>query len=292
MKIQGKISLAMTAAFLVGLVLASIGAYLIVNRNAMEDSLQNARIMMEGASAIRTYTSENVSPLLQQQMKVEFLPYAIPSFAAQTNFRLVQRKLPEYSYREPALNPTNPNDKAADWEADIINEFRDYPDKSELVVTRATPAGPYLTLARPLKVGSERCLVCHSSADKAPPSMTALYGTQNGFGWKLGEIVGAQVVSIPLAVPLERAHRTFLLFVAALVGTFIVVIIIVYLLLSFIVVKPVKEISDMASEVSLGKLNAPELVSRSRDEIGSLAASFNRMRRSLQESLKMLEMQG
>jgi protein-histidine pros-kinase len=292
MKIQGKITLAMLVAFFVGLVLASIGAYIIVTRNAMEDSLQNARIMMEGASAIRTYTSESVSPLLQQQMRVEFLPYAIPSFAAQTNFRLVQRKLPEYSYREPTLNPTNVNDKAIDWEADIINRFRDYPDTPELVTTRETSAGSFLTLARPLKVGSERCLVCHSTAEKAPPTMTALYGTQNGFGWKLGEIVGAQVVSIPLAVPLGRAHRTLLLFIAALAGTFIVMIVIVDLLLRFIVVKPVKEISDMASEVSLGKLNTPELVSRSRDEIGSLAASFNRMRRSLQESLKMLEMQG
>jgi len=292
MKIQGKISLAMSAAFIVGLLLAGIGAYIIVKRNAMEDSLQNARIMMEGATAIRTYTSENVSPLLQQQMKVEFLPYAIPSYAAQTNFRLVQRKLPEYSYREPTINPTNPSDKATDWEADIISEFRNSPDKSELVLTRETPAGPYLTLARPLKVGSERCLVCHSTADKAPQSMTALYGTQNGFGWKLGEIVGGQVVSIPLAVPLDRAYRTFLWFIAALAGTFIVVIIIVDLLLRFLVVNPVKEISDMASEVSLGKLNAPELVSNSRDEIGSLTASFNRMRRSLQNAMRMLESQG
>jgi HAMP domain-containing protein len=292
MKIQGKISLAMSAAFLVGLVLAGVGAYIIVKRNAMDDSLQNARIMMEGASAIRSYTSESVSPLLQQQMKVEFLPYAIPSYAAQTNFRLVQRKLPEYSYREPTLNPTNPSDKATDWEADIINEFRNSPDKTELVTTRETPAGPFLTLARPLKVGSERCLVCHSTVEKAPPSMTALYGNQNGFGWKLGEIVGAQVVSIPLTVPLDRAYRTFLWFIAALACTFIVVIIMVDLLLRFIVVKPVKEISDMASEVSMGKLNTPELVNRSRDEIGSLTASFNRMRRSLQNAMRMLETQG
>src|SRR6266566_4192073 len=292
MKLRGKVNVALSGAFLVGLILAGAGAYKVLTDEAVESSARDARIMMEQASAIRTYTAEAIKPLLEQQMKLQFLPYAIPSFAAQTNFRLVQRKLPEYSYREPTLNPTNPNDKAVDWEAGIINEFRDYPDKSELVTTRETPAGPFLTLARPLKVGSERCLVCHSTVEKAPPTMTALYGTQNGFGWKLGEIVGAQVVSIPLAVPLARAQRTFLLFVAALVGTFIVVIIIVYLLLSFIVVKPVKEISDMASEVSLGKLNAPELVSRSRDEIGSLAASFNRMRRSLQESLKMLEMQG
>jgi len=121
--------------------------------------------------------------------------------------------------------------------------------------------------------------------------MTALYGTQNGFGWKLGEIVGAQVVSIPLAVPLDRAYRTFLLFIATLAGTFIVVIIMVDLLLRFIVVKPVKEISDMASDVSLGKLNTPELVSNSRDEIGSLTTSFNRMRRSLQNAMRMLESQ-
>jgi protein-histidine pros-kinase len=56
-------------------------------------------------------------------------------------------------------------------------------------------------------------------------------------------------------------------------------------------VKPVKEISDMASDVSLGKLNTPELVSNSRDEIGSLTTSFNRMRRSLQNAMRMLESQ-
>ena len=53
MKIQAKITLAMSAAFLVGLVLAGVGDYIIVKRNAMEDSLQNARIMMEAASAGR-----------------------------------------------------------------------------------------------------------------------------------------------------------------------------------------------------------------------------------------------
>lgn len=281
----------MSGGLLFGVLLASVAAYFIVTRNSAEDCLQNARIMMEGVNGTRTLTSENVSPFLQEQMKMEFLPSGIPSLAAQTNFRLVQRQWPEYTYREPTLNPTNPSNKARDWEADIINEFRDHPDKSELVVTRETAAGQFLTLARPLKVGSQSCLTCHSTADKAPPTMTALYGVQNGFGWKLGEIVGAQVISIPLAVLVERAQHTFLLIVAAVVGAFSVAILMVYILLSILVLKPVRRISDMASEISLGKLTAPDLVSRSRDEIGSLTASFNRMRRSLQESLKMLEMQ-
>jgi protein-histidine pros-kinase len=222
-------------------------------------------------------------------MKMQFLPHSIPSFAAQTNFRLVQKKLPEYSYREPALNPTNVNDRAVDWEADIINDFREHPDRTETMVVRDTPAGKYLTMSRPLKVGSAACLTCHSTPDVAPPTMVALYGGQNGFGWKQGETIGAQVVSIPMAVPLQRAYSTLGMLMAALAVVFLIILLIVDTLLRALVVKPVVGISEMASDVSMGKLDAPEYVRNSHDEIGSLAASFNRMRRSLQNAMKMLE---
>jgi protein-histidine pros-kinase len=119
--------------------------------------------------------------------------------------------------------------------------------------------------------------------------MVALYGSQNGFGWKLGDVIGAQVVSIPLAVPLQRAYNTLFLLVAALGVVFIVILLIVDTLLRTLVVKPVVGISAMASDVSMGKLDAPEYVRRSDDEIGSLATSFNRMRRSLQNAMKMLD---
>jgi HAMP domain-containing protein len=291
MRIRWKIDLAMSGAFLVGLGLAGFGAYTILTRNALEDSLQNARIMLEGASAIRTYTAEKIRPLLEQQMKVQFLPHSIPSFAAQDNLKLVRQKLPEYTYREPTLNPTNLNDRATDWEADIINGFRDDAGKAETVITRDTAGGRFLTLARPLKVGSQACLTCHSTPENAPATMVALYGSQNGFGWKQGEIVGAQVVSIPLAVPLARAYQALFWFMVALAGTFIVIIVIVDLLLRALVVKPVVEISEMADSVSMGKLDTPEFVRNTNDEIGSLSQSFNRMRRSLQNAMKMLEEQ-
>jgi protein-histidine pros-kinase len=247
--------------------------------------------MMEQAAAIRTYTAESIRPLLDQQMQVQFLPYSIPSFAAQTNFRLVQKKLPEYSYREPTLNPTNVNDRAVDWEADIINDFRQHPDKNETLATRDTPVGKFLTLSRPLKVSSAACLACHSTPEAAPPTMVALYGKQNGFGWKLGETVGAQVVSIPLAVPLQRAYNSLFVLMAALAVAFLVILLIVDTMLRALVVKPVIGISEMASEVSMGKLDAPEYTRSTHDEIGSLASSFNRMRRSLQNAMKMLEEQ-
>jgi protein-histidine pros-kinase len=291
MKIRWKIDLAISGAFLVGLALAGVGAYTILTKNALEDSLQNARIMIESASAIRSYTAESIKPLLEPQMKVEFLPHSIPSFAAQTNFKMVHQKLPDYTYREPTLNPTNINDRAVDWEADIINDFRNDASKAESVVTRDTPSGRFLTLARPLKVGSLACLSCHSTADKAPATMVALYGSQNGFGWKQGDIVGAQVVSIPLTVPLSRAYQALLWFMLILAGTFVVTIVMVDLLLRALIAKPVAEISEMADRVSMGQLDTPEYVHNSRDEVGSLSMSFNRMRRSLQNAMTMLEEQ-
>jgi HAMP domain-containing protein len=289
MKIRWKIDLAISAAFLVGLGLAGAGAYTILTKNALEDSLQNARIMIEGASAIRTYTAESIRPLLEQQMKIQFLPHSIPSYAAQTNFKMVHQKLPDYTYREPTLNPTNLHDRAVDWEADIINDFRNEPSKQEAVLTRDTPGGRFLTLARPLKVGSPACLTCHSTPENAPATMVALYGSQNGFGWKPGEVIGAQVVSIPLNVPLSRAYQALFWFMLALAGTFVVTILLVDFLLRVLVTKPVAEISEMADRVSMGQLDTPEYVRRSNDEIGSLSVSFNRMRRSLQNAMTMLE---
>ena len=75
MKIRWKIDLAISGAFLVGLGLAGVGAHTILTKNALEESLQNARIMIEGASAIRTYTADKIRPLLEQQMNVQFLKY-------------------------------------------------------------------------------------------------------------------------------------------------------------------------------------------------------------------------
>ena len=64
------------------------------------------------------------------------------------------------------------------------------------------------------------CLTCHSTPDKAPPEMIKLYGTANGFGWKLDEIIGAQVVSVPMSVPLTMAQTTWRKLTGWLTGAF------------------------------------------------------------------------
>jgi HAMP domain-containing protein len=288
MGLKAKFNLVMLAAFMVGLALAAGLAYHIVQENARAEVLQDAALMMEEASAIRTYTSRETGPLLADQSKVHFLPETVPAFAAQANFRQLQRDFPNYSYREPALNPTNPADKAQSWEADIIQTFRDQPKLTRLVTERNTVTGPIMSLSRPIRAGDKECLACHSTPAAAPPAMVELYGKDNGFGWKLGDIVAAQVVSVPESVALERAMHTFMMFLVGLVAVFAVMVVLLNLLLHFVIVKPVRRISAIAGEVSLGNMEAREFMVRGHDEIASLAESFNRMRRSLANALRLL----
>jgi protein-histidine pros-kinase len=105
----------------------------------------------------------------------------------------------------------------------------------------------------------------------------------------MNEIVGAQVVSVPMSVPIASANQTFMVAMAILIGIFLLILVILNVLLHFVVIKPVVRVSKMASDVSLGDMSAEEYVKPGRDEISSLTASFARMRRSLESALKLLE---
>lgn len=289
MGLKTKFNLVMLAAFAVGLALAAALSWRIVRENARREVLQQAALLIAEARAVRHYTNDETGPLLADQIKVRFLPQTIPFFAAQTILRGMAKDFPDYSYKEAALNPTNPADRATDWETDIIDTFRQDRELTQLVTTRQTPSGPMLTVAHPIAVTDKACLTCHSVPSAAPPSMIDLYGSAHGFGWKLNDVVGAQIVSVPLQVALNRANRTFVLFMGGLVIVFALMMLLLNLLLHYAIVKPVRRISEIASEISLGNMEAPEFRLKGRDDIASLAESFNRMRRSLANAIKMLE---
>jgi protein-histidine pros-kinase len=92
--------------------------------------------------------------------------------------------------------------------------------QNEFVGTFELPSGAWLFLAQPISVNNVGCLECHSTPDKAPPEMVRLYGATQGFGWHMEEIVGAQIVSMPKAVPMRMAERTFHAFAIWLAGAF------------------------------------------------------------------------
>ena len=288
MGLRTKFNLVLLLAFAIGLALAAYLSDRILKDNAREEVVQHARIMIESALGARGYTAQHIQPLLTLQMKRQFRPESVSAYAAAQIFKALREQHPDYTYKEAALNPTNPSDRASDWEADIINEFRNNQEKKELVVERDTPTGRMLNLARPLSIRNESCLVCHGRIEDAPKTMTDIYGVNNGFGWKMGETIGAQVVTVPMSLPLERARQTFTTFMILLGGVFVLLLLLLNILLHFVVIRPVKRMSEIASEVSMGKPDVPEYVRQGSDEIASLSQSFNRMRLSLENAMKML----
>ena len=289
MSLRLKFNLVLAFAMLVGIGLAALFSYRFLERNAEEEVLDGARIMLQSALSVRQYTVSEIRPLLALQQKRQFMPQTVPAYSARKYIEQLQTKYPDYSYREATLNPTNPVDRATAWEADIVNWYRNNNEDKELVGVRSTPTGPAMYLSRPIKITNPACLTCHSTPSAAPPTLISSYGSANGFGWKQGEVVGAQIVTVPMSVPLTRAHNTFLVLIGALVVVFLLVAILLNVMLEFVIIRPVKAMSRKASEISMGALNVAELQVSGKDEIAQLGRSFNRMHRSLANAVKMLD---
>jgi HAMP domain-containing protein len=289
MKLIVKFNAVFILIFVIGLGIAAYVSNNLLQKNARDEILQNARIMMEAALATRMYTSTQIGPLLATQMKYEFLPQSVPAYSATEQFNDLRKKYPDYAYKEATLNPTNPRDRATDWEADVVNLFRNGAKEPEIIGERETPTGRSLYMARPIQIKAEPCLVCHTTAEMAPKTMIDHYGGDNGFGWKLNEVVGAQIVSVPMTVPIKKADDTFKVFMLSLTGVFLFIFAALNLMLLTIVIRPITRLSELADQVSLGKLDAPEFPVKGKDEIATLAASFGRMRKSLVQAMKMLE---
>jgi Protein of unknown function (DUF3365) len=169
---------------------------------------------------------ESVKRKPAELLDTEFHPQSVPAFAATEIFGYLREKFPDYFYKEATLNPTNPRDRATDWESDVVNQFRGNPAQAEFISTRESPTGTALFLARPIKVNNVSCLECHSTPDKAPGEMIKLYGGDNGFNWKLDDVIGAQIVSVPVSVPVhiaENAFRTIVTWLGSAFGGILII---------------------------------------------------------------------
>ena len=289
MSIRFKFNLAMLLVFALGFVGAVFLVEDVLVDNAKDEVALKARIMMEAARSMRSYTVEEIRPLLRQIDTDEFLAQTVPAYAATANMNRLRNAYPDYSYKEAALNPTNPEHKANVWEEDIIQYFRNYQDVNEYIGVRATPTGQYMFLSRPFKITKKGCLACHSDPDIAPVSLIKKYGRHNGFGWKHNEIVGAQIVNIPMAIPIERAKKTFYTFMIILGSVFLAIWLVMNLLLHLIIIKRINHIAEKSSHISKGDMTVAEFEQSGKDELSSLGHSFNLMYRSLSSAVKLLD---
>ncbi|HEY3624924.1 MAG TPA: DUF3365 domain-containing protein [Terracidiphilus sp.] len=290
MKLLTKFNLVLVVVFGLGLYLISHFAYNFLMDDARRQVLQQAQLMATSAQATLAYTDEEVSPVLEKtpQHDADFLPQTIPFYAANTTFkRLRSASYKDYVMREAALNPTNLDDRATEWEVDLITYFRNNAGQTQRDGTRDTPTGPVLYYATPIVAGAG-CLSCHSLASVAPRSMVKHYGREHGFGWKANDVVGAQIVSVPMSVPIQMANEGFRNLLISLGTIFLLTILLIDVAMYMIVIRPLRRVSKNADIISKGEIDLPPLEIKGKDEIAEVTASFNRMHTSLVKAFEML----
>ncbi|BCM94237.1 hypothetical protein IAD21_06140 [Abditibacteriota bacterium] len=287
-RLASKFNLVFLLVFAISIAGAGAIFNAILQQQARQIVTGNARLMMENALAIRKYTSKQIQPILPTDHNGRFVAQTVPAYSAKQSFEYLRKQYPDFFYREAVLNPTNPDDVALAWEANIVSRFQKG-DEKEIVGMRDTPQGRYFYMSRPLRVTEQSCLKCHSVPSVAPAAMIRDYGDKRGFNWKLHSVIGAQVVSVPVSVPERMARNVTALMMGSLAGILLVTLVILNLMLRQIVVAPVKKLAHSADEISKGNLEVEDLPVNGQDEIAVLSGSFNRMQRSLKQAIQMLD---
>jgi HAMP domain-containing protein len=291
LKLGPKFNILLALVFIVGFGITGLALSQVLQKRAEAEVTAKALVLIQTMNSVRDYTSTRIQPLLKERLETEsaFLPETVPAYSATEVFERLRKDdaYRDFFYKEATLNPTNLRDKADRFESDLVEQFRKDPNKKQLSGFRDLPGGKIFYIANPLSVSKESCLRCHSTPARAPKSQLATYGPDRGFGWKLNEVVAAQTVSVPAEEVLDNARQSLLLIMGILLGIFMAISILVNYLLTRSVIRPIRKMARTAEAVSMGHMEE-EFDQKSKDEIGSLAAAFNRMKSSLEISMSML----
>jgi methyl-accepting chemotaxis protein len=152
--------------------------------------------------------------------------------------------------------------------------------------------------ASPLAVGSESCLRCHGEPEQAPNSLINTYGSENGFGWELNEIIAAQVIYVPGERVSDATWLSLSVVMLVFILIFALVVLAINLLLRRNVVDPIGRLAALAELVGDDRMSEEGNeferlipVAKRGDELGQLSKVFQQMARQVYVREKELKKQ-
>ncbi len=292
LKIGAKVNLLLILVFIISIFMTSTALSHLLQHRAQKEVTSKALILMRTMNSVRQYTQDRINPLLESRLETEaqFIPETVPTFSAIKIFEKFRNdeEYKNFIYREATLNPMNLRDKADPFETQIVESFRNNQKLKEITGFRTLPQGEVFYIARPLAITQQRCLKCHSKVENAPKSLLASYGTEHGFGWRLNEIVAAQIISVPSQDVFEDAAHSWSLIMGLLIVIFATVIFLLNFLIKKTIIQRIRKMEKLAQKVSIGDMSA-DFEEKFNDEIGGLAVAFNRMKSSLEIALNLLQ---
>ncbi|GAP94295.1 response regulator [Leptolyngbya sp. NIES-2104] len=289
LRLGTQFTLLLALIFVGGIVLSGITLSGAMQQKAEDEVTTKAEILSHTVNAVRHYTSDRLAPLLKSQLQTNFMLEVVPTYAARQVFEgfRTQADYRNFFYKEAAPNPTNPKDKADEFEAKLVEQFRAHPDLDKLSGYRDMNGVKQFFTARPLAMRDASCLQCHSTPAAAPKGLVASFGAENGFGWKLNDIVAAQTIYVPSDQVFAKGYQYLALTMGIFTAIFAIVVLLINRLLKRRVIHPITQLTEIARNVKTGSMTAEQVsefdspnltkVARRADEPGQLARAFQHM---------------
>lgn len=264
-----------------------------VTRADMEAmTAREGALALEFDLAVREYVRDTVRPAMEQHAgKDTFVVETMSSsFVARSIFDKVHKNLPNYVLKFSSDNPRNPVNRAGPEELKMIRYFRGHPELTRWTGRLTLDGKEYMAHLSPMRM-EKSCLHCHGRPEDAPQALIAKYGNKAGFHRPLGDVIGLDMV----AIPLDKVNAALAGEAAAHLATTAIWLILLFasafMAFRHVVARRLKALTEhfrlAAAQAETTPLAPLEVTGR--DEIHVLASSFNTLAERLRNFHVSLE---
>ena len=284
--VKSKFQFGAACILLLYCITAAVMAYRFLEDMVTREIYKETEIYVSAADATRTYVKDVLRPHVTALMPTDgFIPQAMStSYVGREVMSRIRERFPEFEYRRAASNPMNPLNQADKFENQMLRWFNENPDRKEWQGMIDRSGEHYYARMRAIYAENE-CLQCHGQPADAPADMKAIYGVDGGYGYRVGEVVAADTIYIPVGFSFVRIKEAaWLTFLVAIVSLFFLWGLF-YLLFNRTVVLELKGLLSTFRSIAgpEGREEIP-LPMTSGDEVEQLKSAFEIAAQELQQA--------
>ncbi len=187
---------------------AAMAEYFYLKDRVIKCVYKETEIYIGIAEATRTYIKDKARPVLTKLLPAgSFIPEAMStSFVGREIMSIFHKRFPEFLYKRAAGNPRNSINQADEFEMNMLRWFTEHPKSNQWSGMIKKGARSYYVKMMAIKAETG-CLTCHGAFQDAPKALKDIYGSKGGYGYKVGDIVAADSIYIPVDVAFSRIRR-------------------------------------------------------------------------------------
>lgn len=289
MGIRAKFIIIISVLSLLATIAIGYTSYMLSRQNALADAKSKGEMLFSYINASSKFFSKYQKPRIDELVtdKDKFIPELMSRFVVtRMEYDLFSETQKGYQFKQATIDPLWPDNKADAEELKIIQYFASNPSAKNKEGIIERDGEQFFYAAKPVRIEQDFCLDCHGTPDTAPKEQQDIYGTEHGYNWKLNDTVSASMVYVSITHALATAQQSALKIFFIGIGCLLVTIICIWVFLDRGVVGPIIRLSETAKNISIGKNLCDSAHSDTKDEIGVLANSIDRLRISVNKLLK------